>query len=73
MQAASDAARAAASQRLDHWLAPGIVVKVRFLGVAAMGMGGRPSCPGVPATVGERVNCLQAFSCRRGCDTSPAA
>lgn len=27
-QAASDAARAAAAQRLDHWLAPGIVVKV---------------------------------------------
>ncbi|KAL4424472.1 hypothetical protein ABPG77_006781, partial [Micractinium sp. CCAP 211/92] len=27
-QAASDAARSAASQRLDHWLAPGIVVKV---------------------------------------------
>lgn len=27
-QAASDAARAAATQRVDHWLAPGIVVKV---------------------------------------------
>jgi DNA/RNA-binding protein KIN17 len=27
-QAASDAARAAVSARLDHWLAPGIVVKV---------------------------------------------
>lgn len=48
-QAASDAARVAAAQRLDYWLAPGIAVKVRAFGAGEAGPCSNGCCFGCVA------------------------